>query len=107
MSSNAAQLAALGNDLQFQLRVRSLVLQQAAVVYAEAPTTPDTRRTFAKSVLSNANIALQFAALLANRPNLVVGNTTYDFINAHIVTDVSDAAISSQIATDWSMMAGV
>jgi hypothetical protein len=107
MSSTADQLAALGNDSSFRLRIQSLALQVAVTVYAEAPATPDTRRNFAKQILSNTNIAQNLANVLANRTNLVAGNTTYDFSTGHVKTDVTDAAISSQIASDWNMLAGV
>jgi hypothetical protein len=108
MASTAAQLNALGNDAQFRARVQSLLVQQAAVVYAEAPAIPDTRRNLAKQVLSNPSaFAANVAGVIANRPNLVAGTTTYDWNNAHPVTDVTDAAIQSQITTDWSMLAGV
>ncbi len=107
MSSTAAQLAALGNDSQFQYRVRSLILQEAAVIYGEAPATPDTRRTFARNVLANNDVAQRLAVVIANRTNLVAGATSYDFTSGHVVTDVTDAAISSQIASDWNLLAGV
>jgi hypothetical protein len=108
MASTAAQLAALGNDPQFQLRVRSLLVQQAASVYAEAPAQPDTRRTFAKQVLANpGTIAQNVAAVIANRTNLVAGTVTYDWNNGRPATDVTDAAIQSQIATDWNLLAGL
>lgn len=108
MASTAAQLAALGRDSQFQYRVSALIIQQAAVVYAQAPgPAPDTRRLFAKSILTNPDQALRLAAVVANRPNLIAGTTSYDFASWHVVTDVTDAAIASQINTDWDMLASV
>lgn len=107
MASTASQLAALGNDPQFQYRIRSLMLQQAAIVYAEVPANPDTRRIFAKTLLTDPFSAIKYAVLVANRTNILAGNTTYDFTSGHVITDVSDASIISQIATDWNMLAGV
>lgn len=108
MASTASQLAALANDPQFRARVRSLFLQQAAVVYAEAPSTPDTRRNFAKQLLnSGAGNVDAIVFDIANSTNLIGGNVTWDWNNNRPVTDVTDAAMLSQIATNWSMLAGV
>ena len=107
MASTAAQLAALGNDGQFQLRIRSLILQEATVVYGETSQTPDTRRTFAKQLLANTDQAMRLALVIANTTNLIAGNVTYDWLNNLPVTDVTDAAIMSQIAAAWNMLAGV
>lgn len=66
------------------------------------------RATFALTVMSNpGSIAQTVAAVIVNRTNLVAGGTTYDFPNGHVVTDVADGGIQSQIATDWSMLSGV
>ena len=176
MASTAAQLAALANDPQFKLRVGALFVQQAGVIYSEAPKaitaislanpgiitsaghgltvgvtttivvtgsnsvpvingvqsiyamsatqlrttvnvttagnagtfTVPARQDFAKFVMANtAGVQSNLVATVANRTNLVAGNTTYDFPNGRVVTDVSDAAIVAQLAADWSMMAGV
>jgi len=109
-ASTADQLAALGNDLQFRLRIQSLLVQQAGVIYAESGGTPNhaVRVAFAKQVLNNpGGIAQNVAAVIVNRTNLVAGNTTYNFASGHVVTDVTDAAIQSQLATDWDMLSGV
>jgi hypothetical protein len=107
MASTADQLAALANDPNFKARVMSLAMQQAGVVYAEDPATPNhiNRSGFAKNVLNGGGQSIP--GVLVNRANLVAGNTSYDFTTSHIKTDVTDAAIASQIATDWSMLAGV
>jgi hypothetical protein len=176
MASTAAQLAELADDPQFKARVGALFIQQAGVVYNEAPrtitaislanpgiitsaahgltvgvttnivvtgsnsvpvingtqsvyvvsssqlrtavnvTTPGTagtftvpaRQDFAKYVMANtAGVEANLVATLANRTNLVAGNTSHDFVSRRTVTDVSDASILSQLASDWSMMAGV
>jgi hypothetical protein len=108
MASTSLELSALGNDAQFRARVQSLLVQQAATVYAEAPAVPDTRRAFAKQVLNNPSaFAVTIATVIANRPNLIAQTVTYDWNNGRPVTDATDAQIASQIATDWSMLAGV
>lgn len=110
MASTADQLAALGNDTQFRARIQSLLLQQAAVIYAESSGTANhaTRLTFAKQVLFNpAGLAPTVAAVIANRTNLVAGTTTYNFATGRVETSVADNAIASQIASDWDMLSGV
>lgn len=110
MASTADQLAKLGNDDQFRLRIQSLLVQQAGTVYAESSGTTNhaTRVAFAKLVLSNPGaLAQNVAAVIVNRTNLVAGSTTFNFKSGHVETDASDAAISSQLATDWDMLSGV
>jgi hypothetical protein len=110
MASTADQLAALGNDPQFRLRIQSLLVQQAGVVYAESGGTPNhaTRVAYVKRVLSDPFAAAQIvAAVIVNRTNLVAGTTTYNFATGRVETSVTDAAISSQLATDWDMLSGV
>ncbi len=108
MAATTDQLSALGNDSQFQRRIKSLFVQQAAVVYAEDPATPNhaVRVQYAKQILQGA-INLNVAQVLVNRTNLVGSNISYNFADGAIVTDATDAAIASQIATDWNMLAGV
>jgi hypothetical protein len=111
MSSTADQLAALGNDSNFRARVQALAQQYAAgTVYLEDHTLPTPaigaiRLGFARTIINGGGGNI--AAIIANSTNLVAGNTTYDFSTSHVKTDVTDAAISSQISSDWNMLAGV
>lgn len=176
MASTAAQLAALASDPQFAQRVLALFVQEAGVVYSEAPktitaislanpgvitsaghgltvgatafvvvsgsnSTPSldgtqsvyvvsaatlrttvnvtgagnagtftvpARKDFASYVMQNtAGVLANRIMTVANSTNVKAGTTTYDFATARIVTDATDAAILSQLAFDWSMMAGV
>lgn len=108
MASTTPQLIALAMDLNFRLRVRNIALQEAAVVYAEAGGTPNhaARKAFALKLLNTPGVADQLADVLVSRTNLVAGTTTYDFANRAVLTDVTDAAILSQLATDWDMLSG-
>ena len=109
MASTADQLSALGNDSDFRSRVMALATQYAiSTVYVEDPATQnhDLRLGFAKALLfGNPNVNIP--AIIAQQTNLVAANTTYDFASSHVVTDASDAAIASQIATAWNMLSGV
>lgn len=176
MASTAIQLATLANDPQFKQRVLALFVQEAGVVYSEAPktitaislanpgvitsaghgltigatafinvsgsnSTPSidgvqsiyvltantlrttvnvtgagttgtftipARKDFAKFVMSNtAGVQSDLVMTVANRTNVAAANTTFDFPTGRIVSDVTDAAILAQLASDWSMMAGV
>jgi len=106
MAANADQLSALGNDAKFQQRVKSLLVQQAAVVYAEGPGNAQ-RFAYAKQILQGAINYVNVTQVLVNRTNLVASAVTYNFASGNVVTDATDAAISSQIFTDWNILAGV
>lgn len=103
------QLIALAADAAFRQRVRNIVLQEAAVVYAEsAGTTGHAARVgFALKLIQTPNLADAVADVIATRTNLSVSAVSYDFTRRAVVTDASDAAILSQVATDWNMLAGV
>jgi hypothetical protein len=109
MAATADQLLALAGDPYFRQRIRNIVLQQAAVVYAESGATTGhaARVAFALKVLGSPGLADQVADLIATRTNLVASAVTYDFSRRAVVTDATDAAILSQVASDWNMLAGV
>lgn len=107
--ATTAQLIALGNDPGFRQRVRALLLQEAAVVYNENPTTPNhaARALFASRLSQNPEQAASLATVIATRTNLAASTVAYDFDMQRVVTDATDGAIRSQIATDWNLLAGV
>lgn len=108
MAATNAQQLALGRDVGFQLRCRPLFLQQAAVVYAESGATTGhaTRVLLANKITQTVGASDSLCAALATRTNLAGSTVTYNFDKQCVETDASDAAISSQIATDWSLFAG-
>lgn len=70
--------------------------------------TVPARLAFATYVMANvAGVEANLVMVVATRTNVAAGNTTYDFANARVITDVTDAAILAQLGSDWSMMAGV
>lgn len=107
MAATTLQLIALSNDSAFRTRVVALAMTVAETIYAETSNTTNhaIRVNFAKEVMrgGGANIP----SVIAFRPNLVVGNVSYDFTLGRVITDVTDGAISSQITSDWDMLAGV
>lgn len=108
MASTIAQLNSLAEDPLFRQRCRNIILQQAAVVYNEGAVTGHAARAaFAVKLLQSPGFADQLVQVIVTRTNLVAGTVTYDFNSRAVVTDVSDAAILSQVASDWSMFSGV
>lgn len=106
MPSTASELAALGNDQQFQLRVRSLMLQVAATIAEEAAQDPDTRRNYARNIIQNPELAQRAAIPVANMTNVIAANTTYDFDTGQVITDITDAALFGQITAGWDLLSG-
>lgn len=109
MAATTAQLIALAGDASFRLRVRTITLQEAAVVYGELGSTTGhaARVAYALKLLQSPGLADQVADVMATRTNVILSNVTYDFDRRAVVTDASDAAILSQVASDWNMLAGV
>lgn len=107
--ATTSQLNALANDASFRARIRNLVLQQAAAVYAENSGTTGhaARVAFAIKVIQTPSLADELAKVLVTRTNLTVSAVSYDWDRGVIQTDASDAAIFSQIAADWNLLAGV
>lgn len=109
MAATTDQLTALAQDGFFRQRVRNLLLLEAAVVMAEVNTIPNhsTRQAYALKVIASPAVADQATDYLCARTNLIASNVTYDFTRRSVVTDATDAAIRSQISTDWNTLAGV
>jgi hypothetical protein len=109
MAATTNQLNALANDGVFRQRCRTLVLQICAQVYGEGTgvTNHAARAAFAVKLLQAPNLADQLVSVIVTRTNIAASAVTYDFDKGEVLTDATDAAILSQIATDWSMLAGV
>lgn len=109
MAATTDQLTALANDSFFRQRIRNLVLLEAAVVAIESNGIPNhgPRSTFAFKLINAPGLADQLADVLCARTNLTLSSITYDFSKRAVLTDATDAAIRSQIATDWNMLSSV
>ncbi len=107
MASTSDQVSRLARDPGFVARIMSLANQYAVTVYNEDSGTPNhvIRSNFARSVLNGAGANIPI--VIANSGNIIASTITYDFLDGTIKTDATDAAISSQIATYWNMLAGV
>jgi len=106
MPSTASELAALGNDIQFQLRVRSIMLQVAAQIVEEPVGNPDTRRQYARTIIQSPEVAQRAAVPVANMTNVIAATTTYDFETSQVVSDITDAALFGQITAGWDLLSG-
>ena len=109
MAASTDQLIALSNDGQFARRIRVLVLEICAQVRGEDVNTPNHagRVNFANGIIKSPGSADGLAQVLVTRTNLLQSTISYNFANQAVVTDASDAAILSQIATDWEFLAGI
>jgi hypothetical protein len=110
MANDSYSQQALAADLNFQIRVRACLGDVAWQVLEEDPATADhaTRASYANAVIKNLTMtAQQVSPWLVMRPNLMAANTTYSFAAEATTTDATDAAIESQLMTDWNEMAGV
>lgn len=108
MAATADQCAALAKDPNFVARVLALAMQFATgTVYVESTGVPNhaIRLAYARSIIAGNGGGI--VSTIANSGNIIASNITYDFTDAHIKTDATDGAISSQISTYWNMLAGV
>jgi hypothetical protein len=110
MPTTPRSQAALAADQNFLKRLSSLLNQEAQVVAAEDPATPDhdKRRMLAQSVITNPyGMAQSLGPTICNATNFLARDTTYNFEAGAVETNATDAEIRAQIATLWNVMAGV
>ena len=106
MSESSLQMM-LAKDPAFLNRLNYLMLQTARGVKEEAPDTPHhSKRTFyATNVLANS------AMMVAQAAYTIVGGVnllgTVELTDNGVETSANDAAIFSQVATFWNILAGV
>lgn len=110
MAATPYQQSALAADANFLKRLSPLLLAEAGVVAAEAGTVPGhaTRNQLAQRIINSPTaMAANLAPAICSMTNLSGSTVTYDFTVGATITDASDAAIRSQIATGWNILAGV
>lgn len=102
------QLTTLAQDNNFRQRLRNLMLLEASVVIADTANANKTGRiSFAIKLLTTPSLCDSYADWFCARTNLVGTAVTYDFAKRAAVTDATDAAIRSQINTDWNVLSGL
>ncbi len=108
MALTTDQCNALAQDGNFRLRLRSLFMLEAVAAYQNtADPQYNTKKALAIKLLNTPSVADTFADVMVTRTNLINSNLSYDASKRALVTDATDAAIRSQIATDFGMLAGV
>jgi len=104
---------ALANDPTFRQRLKASLSRVAWVVLAEPPATQDhtTRKTYANTVLNNPDgVVNSLVGSFVFRTNVFAAATTVAFDGRGgtlVQSAVTDAAMDSQLTTDWSNLAGV
>lgn len=111
MANDAYTQQALANDATFRRRVKAAGAKIAWQVLTEDPGTAGhtARATYARSVLANLDSwVATIAGSLVMRTNLFAFTTSVALdLGVPVVSTASgDADIESQLATDWSNLAG-
>lgn len=111
MANDAFSQQALANDARFRLRVKSALALIAWQVLNEDPGTVghSTRTVYARSVLANLDgAASSVAGWLVMRTNVLSFATSVALDQGTTVVSSAcgDPDIQSQLATDWSNLAG-
>jgi len=110
MSNTAIQQQRLAASAHFHERVKGALSNVAFQVIAQGRDTPDEiiRYNFARTALANLDgVTNSTVGWLVGRTNLNGANTTYNYDIPAVITDATDAAIESQLMTDWDVLAGV
>ena len=104
---------ALANDPTFKQRLKASLSRIAWQVLTESSGTDDhpTRKIYANQVLANPDgIVNSLAGSFVFRSNVFSTTTSLAFDGrggSVVQSAVTDAAMDSQLATDWSQLAGV
>lgn len=105
--SNSRLEALLAQSATFQSRVQMTLTNYAASVLSETGigTTHAARVAFARQILANPNSVIPAASVFLAQSTNVTGTITMEDEGAR--TSVTDAALASQIATDFNRLAGL
>jgi hypothetical protein len=106
MTDSRAQFL-LAQTPTFQSRVAASMCQVALEVLAETGVGADhaQRAAYAQQVLSNPTAHAQSASVIVAQSTNVRGTIT--MADEGPITSVTDAALASQIATLWNVLAGI
>lgn len=111
MPNTARTQIALAASPHFRSRLSAALAKIAWQVLDELPgASPNhvARCNFARQVLANVEgVAAQIASHIVERTNILGAATSYDFELGAVVNAATDAAIESQLSTDWDRLSGV
>ena len=108
MTISTTRLASLlGQDQTFIARVATTLADQATAVLAEqgVGATHAQRAAYANRVVGNPRDTAAAAAPYLAQTTNVVGTITFE--DNGVVTTVTDAALLSQVASSWDVLAGI
>lgn len=104
---------ALANDPTFRQRLKASLTRIAWQILTEDPATPQhqARKVYAGQVIANPDaVTASLSGSFVFRTNVFSTATSLAFDgrgSTVVQSAVSDAAMDSQLATDWSALAGV
>jgi len=110
MANDSYTQMALGDDANFQRRMRANLMSVSWEILNEADTVEfhDQRANFARQVINNPDLYVRnISAWIVMRPNLFSFATTYSFPAMAVISAAGDPDIQSQLMTDWNDLAGV
>lgn len=110
MALDVMTQTALSNDARFRLRVKNALHIVSHQVLNESPATAghSQRALYARNALSALDaIAGQISQWMVGRTNIISATVTVDLTTGIpvLVCDCTDAAIQSQLSTDWNNLA--
>ena len=114
MPNSALVMMALVNDGQFRQRFTGLLIQMAAQILNTTigqgtPPVTSGQQTYARAIVQNPG---QYVSSLIQyevfRTNLIDSTVTVSVATGApvVTTDATDAAMLSQLATDWPSLSG-
>ena len=98
MPATNAQQAALADAPGFQAQVRASIMKKALSIIENTGSYTAAQLARAKSIGQGQSLQAYYAAV-AGGTNVVASAITYDFVTRTVVSDISDAALDSQVAT--------
>lgn len=112
MANDNFTQAALANDPAFRRRLKGSLARIAFQVLTEVGNPNHTaRKAYALSVLANPDNAVStLAGIFVFRTNLFTATTSVQFDGiggVQVITAATDAALDSQLSTDWDNLSGV
>lgn len=93
------QITALADSTNWQQRVRSATLKQSAYILDNQGSFTAAQISLAKNILKGASVTSYFSAL-AGGSAAVASTISYDFQSRQVVTDMTDAALTSAVMAE-------
>lgn len=104
MAATIAQIQALADSPHFQVRVRGAIYQKASAILDDVRVNANLnytaqQATIARNICTGSTNVGNYFGPVAGATNVTASNVTYNFEDRVVVTDISDAALASQIFT--------